>query len=234
MTEVKQAIILAGGKGERLRPLTQDRPKPMVAVNNKPIIQYQIERFQEYGITDLVISCGYLADVIRNYFRNGKDFNMNIRYAVEETPLGRGGGIKAAMQQLEPGYGQVFVMNGDILTNVDLSAMVKQHFENDSLVTMMVTPLISPYGIVEFDAQGRVEGFLEKPELPHWVNAGVYLFNEQMQQLLPDIGDHETETFPKLDKDKFRVYKSHDYWRGVDTVKDRNDAEKEIKEIFPS
>jgi len=233
MERIKQAIILAGGKGERLRPLTQDRPKPMVTVNDKPIIQYQVERFQQIGVTNLVISCGYKAEVIRNYFRNGADFEMSIKYAVEETPLGRGGGIKAAMKKLTPGYAQVFVMNGDILTNVDMDLMTKQHFDTGALVTMMVSPLKSPYGIVDFDAQGRVEGFREKPELPHWINGGVYIFSEAMQDLLPDIGDHETETFPKLAKDQFRVYQSHDYWRGVDTVKDRNDAEKEIKDIFP-
>jgi NDP-sugar pyrophosphorylase family protein len=146
--------------------------------------------------------------------------------------LGRGGGIKQAMEMVDPAAEHVVITNGDNLWKLDIGDLVKRHVTSRALATLVVVPLRSPYGIVEFDEAFQVLGFREKPILPHWVNAGIYVFSRKIHDMLPDIGDHETETFPKLSPKEFLVYKSEDYWRGVDTVKDLTEAEREVKEIF--
>ncbi len=229
---IKYAIILAGGKGERLRPLTNDRPKPMVEVNGKPILLYQIENLINIGVETIVLSCGYKAEVIQEYFGDGSKFGFKALYAVEETPLGRGGGIKKAMKQLPEDWQECYILNGDILTRINLKQLAIQHAKTGAEVTVSVVPLRSPYGIVDFNEQDQILGFKEKPELPYWLNAGMYVFSERVFDMLPDIGDHETETFPRLKKEEFYVYKSNAYWRGIDTVKDHTEAEKEVAQIF--
>lgn len=232
MSAITSAIILAGGKGERLRPYTNDRPKPMVEIAGRPILEYQILQLKGSGIKEVVFACSYQRDVLMNFVGDGSKYNLKVRYSIEEQPLGRGGGIKQAMKQLKEDWENVFVANGDNLWRINLDKLFKNHQEENAYATIVVVPLKSPYGIVEFDNEQHVLGFREKPILPHWVNAGVYVFSKEIMQLLPDVGDHETETFPKLSKSKFFVFQSKDYWRGVDTVKDLNEAEKEAKEIF--
>lgn len=232
MAIINQAIILAGGKGERLRPLTNDRPKPMVEINGKPIIVYQIERLQKVGVKEIVISCGYLWQVIRDFLGDGSSYDMKFDYCVEETPLGRGGGIKKAMSQLTPLWKDVFVFNGDILSNSNLLELSELHQSKNAIATLTIVPLKSPYGIVDFNLEGEIEGFREKPELPYWINAGMYVFSSEIKNLLPDLGDHETETFPILPKERFIVFQTRDYWRGVDTIKDRTEAEKEVVAVL--
>lgn len=229
---VSHAIILAGGKGERLRPHTNDKPKPMILVAGKPIIQYIIEQAIVAGIEEIVFACSYLREVIQDYIGDGSKFGINAKYSIESTPLGRGGGIKRAMKLLSDGWEDIFVANGDQIWQLDIEAMVKKHQDRKAIATDLVVPLKSPYGIVEFDESEQILGFKEKPVLPHWINAGVYVFNREIEPLLPEIGDHETETFPKLPKARFIVFKSTGFWKGIDTVKDLTEAEKEVKEIF--
>lgn len=229
---INTAVILAGGKGERLRPLTNDRPKPMVEIAGLPMLHYQIHQLRENGITSFVISCGYKHQVIQDYFGDGSKFDLTINYAIEETPLGRGGGIKAAMKMLPAGWQNTLVLNGDILAKVDFTKFIQTHLDSNALVTDLVIPLRSPYGIVDFNADNQVLQFREKPILPFWINGGIYCFNQAVQELLPDIGDHETTTFPQLPMDRFLVYKSEDYWRGVDTIKDKTEADKEVSQVF--
>ena len=219
--EELQAIILAGGKGERLRPYTDDRPKPMVLILERPILEYQVRWLASQGIRRIVISCGYLAEVIKDYFEDGTKFGVSIRYAYEEEPLGRGGGIKLAWNELDPSDAPIIATNGDIVTSFDLAAMVEYHRSQQAMVTDLVVPYISQYGIVDIDKDDRVIGFRSEPRLPYWVNAGVYVMEQSVRPLLPDKGDHEAHTFPKLAEDgKLLVYKSDKFWRAVDTVKD--------------
>lgn len=232
MRSIKQAIILAGGKGERLRPYTNDRPKPMVEVAGKPIIIYQLDRLKGIGVENVVISCGYLWEVIKDYIKDGSGWGLEVDYSVETTPLGRGGGLKKAMGMFGDSWENIMAFNGDILSNVNLTELIAKHLVNQAVATLAVVPLKSPYGIIDSNGQDQIIGFREKPVLPFWVNAGMYVFSKDLEPLLPDIGDHETETFPKLPKEKFIVYKSWSYWRGVDTVKDLAEAEKEVKQIF--
>ena len=229
---VNSAIILAGGKGERLRPYTNDRPKPMVTVNGKPILYYQLTQLKKAGVENVVFAVSYSREALQDHVGDGKEYGVSASFSIEESPLGRGGAIKQAMKNLPSGWKNVIITNGDNLWKLDLMGLMKKHEEVSALATVVVVPLRSPYGIVEFDGQNHILGFREKPILPHWVNAGVYIFSREIMDMLPDLGDHETETFPKLPKEKFLVFKSEDYWRGVDTVKDLTEAEKEAEEIF--
>lgn len=229
---IKSAIILAGGKGERLRPFTNDRPKPMVEISGKPILAYQLDQLKKAGIEEVVFACSYQREVLQKHLDSGSKYGIKALFSIEETPLGRGGGIKKAMQMLSSDWKDVVVINGDNLWKLDLEGLIKKHDEKNAIATIVVVPLRSPYGIVEFNEKDEILGFKEKPLLPHWVNAGIYIFSKDIEQLLPDEGDHEIETFPKLPIDRFLVFKSTDYWRGVDTVKDLTEAEKEVTEIF--
>jgi NDP-sugar pyrophosphorylase family protein len=216
-----QAIILAGGKGERLRPFTDDRPKPMVPILEKPILEYQVRWLASQGVRRIVISCGYRHEVIQAFFGHGERFGAEIRYAVEEEPLGRGGGIKLARNELGPSRAPVIATNGDIMTSFDLGQMLEEHRRAGAMVSMLVVPFVSPYGVVDLDDGGRVTGFRSEPVLPFWINGGVYVFEQAVRELLPDRGDHEEHTFPALaEQQKLVAFKSEAFWRAVDTVKD--------------
>ena len=229
---VNCAIILAGGKGERLRPYTNDRPKPMVEVNGKPILAYQLDQLKKAGIAEVVFACSYQREALQKHLDSGEKYGIKALFSIEETPLGRGGGIKKAMKMLPKGWENVLITNGDNLWKLDLDGLIKKHQDRKAIATVVVVPLKSPYGIVEFNDSDEILGFSEKPILPHWVNAGIYIFSKEIEPLLPDEGDHEIETFPKLPTERFLVFKSTDYWRGVDTVKDLTEAEKEVAEVF--
>ncbi len=229
---VNSAIILGGGKGERLRPYTNDRPKPMVEINGKPILAYQLKQMAKAGVTEVVFAVSYNREALQNHVGTGEKYRVKAAFSVEETPLGRGGGIKKAMQKLPEDWENVIITNGDNLWKLDLRGLIRKHEEKKAIATVVVVPLKSPYGIVEFNEQDEILGFKEKPILPHWVNAGIYIFSKEIEPLLPDEGDHEIETFPKLPSNRFQVFKSTDYWRGVDTVKDLTEAEKEVAEVF--
>ncbi|QQG43219.1 MAG: nucleotidyltransferase family protein [Candidatus Daviesbacteria bacterium] len=226
------AIILAGGEGKRLRPHTDRKPKPLVEVGGKPIMAYQLDQLKKARVKNLVIACSYKKEVLIEYLTgNGYGFD-HISFSVEETPLGRGGGIKQAMKFLPADWEQVIVANGDNLWKFNIEAMVKKHQERNAIATVLLVKLKSPYGIVEVNDQDEIETFQEKPILPHWLNAGVYIFSREIEPLLPNIGDHEDQTFPKLPKERFIAFKSEGYWKAVDTVKDLEEAEKEVREIF--
>lgn len=232
MAQIKSAIILAGGKGERLRPFTDDRPKPMVEIAGRPIISYILEQIKNAGVEEVVVACSYLHEVLEVYLGNGEKFGLKISYSIEELPLGRGGGIKQAMKHLTGEWENTMVINGDQLWQLDIPQLLERHLDNNAMATLVVVPLKSPYGIVEFNEENHVLGFREKPVLPHWINAGIYVFSREIESLLPEVGDHETETFPKLSKERFKVFQSNKYWRGVDTVKDLTEAGKEVSQIF--
>lgn len=229
---VNSAIILAGGKGERLRPYTNDRPKPMVEVGGKPILYYQLSQLKKAGIKEVVFACSYKREALQKHLDSGEKYGIKAQFSVEETPLGRGGGIKKAMKMLPEDWEDAVVLNGDNLWKLDLKGMMEKHKERKAIATIAVVPLRSPYGVVEFNDTDEVLGFKEKPLLPHWINPGIYIFSKEIEKLLPDEGDHEIETFPNLPQERFIVFKSTDYWRGVDTVKDLTEAEKEVAEVF--
>ena len=225
------AMILAGGKGERLRPLTDTLPKPMVPVCGKPILAHQVEWLAGAGVTDVVFLSGYLSQTIEGYFGDGSRFGMRAHYSVEDSPLGRGGAIRHGFRLVPEEEETLLVLNGDIITDQSLKSLMDRHREKKDidptyLATLMVVPMISPYGLVDLGAQDQVLGFREKVEMPHWINAGVYVFERRIAEELPELGDHETEIFPRLAEDgKISALRCSGFWRSVDSFKDLREAE---------
>ena len=228
------ALILAGGKGERLRPLTDTLPKPMVHVCGKPILEHQVEWLKRGSVTDVVFLAGYRWEAIKDHFGDGSAFGINAHYSVEDSPLGRGGAIKAGFPEVPTAEEMVAVLNGDVVTAETLDNLIAFHqtrkLANKShLASIMVVPMVSPYGLVEMDDSGTVTGFLEKVEMDHWINGGIYLFERSIAGELPDLGDHETETFPRLAAaGQLAAMKSRGFWRSVDSFKDLKEAEEHV------
>jgi len=226
------ALIVAGGEGQRLRPYTEDRPKGMVPVNGKPLLEYSLDWLRNNGVDHVVILCGYRADVLMDHFKDGSSRGQHIEYYVEQTPLGRGGAFKKGFSFVPPGEEVVIGMNGDNLNTQDLAPLLQQHRERGAAVTVILTQLRSPYGIADLGSDGRITGFHEKPLLPHWLNAGVYAISSGVFPMFPDLGDHEDSTFPTLaGAGRLFGFQSNAYWKAVDTVKDLIEAGKELKEL---
>ena len=225
-------VILAGGLGKRLRPLTSDRPKPMIQINNTPIIELQVKWLRKFGITDIIVLVGHLREKIKHHLADGKKFGVNISYIEENVPLGTGGALKNAKDHIiqngnsDSGF---FVINGDILTNLDPFTISEK-----GSMTLALVPLKSTFGIVETNGD-LVSKFVEKPYIEdRWVNAGVYYFSNDIFDYLPDNGNLETVTLPMLvEKQKLKAKKfSNNYWRSIDSHKDVDEASKEIEQVF--
>lgn len=224
-------MILSGGRGERLRPLTDTIPKPMVPVCGKPILWHQIQWLKSGGVTDVVFLAGYNWEAIREFFGDGSAYGFRAHYSVEDTPLGRGGAIRKGMDLVPHGEGCVVVTNGDVITSEDLGGIVDGYHRKRKAVpahqaTILVVPFLSPYGLVDLTSQDDVEGFREKVELPYWINGGVYAVSPEIKERLPELGDHETSTFPALAAEgKLAALRCRGFWRSVDSFKDLREAE---------
>ncbi|WP_078660908.1 nucleotidyltransferase family protein [Streptomyces sp. NRRL B-24484] len=229
---VTQAVILAGGQGSRLRPYTDDRPKPLVEIPGTgiPIVGHQLSWLASEGVTDVVISCGHLAEVLQEWL-DGTDLPVRVRTVVEHEPLGRGGGLKYASAALPRPDEPWFATNGDIWTRFSLREMAAFHHERAAVATLALARPRIPWGAVETDRFGNVLDFVEAPPSPFLINAGLYVFGPSFRALLPDVGDHERTTFPQLARAKqLAGYQLPQgcYWRAIDTVKDLTEAAKEL------
>jgi NDP-sugar pyrophosphorylase family protein len=228
------ALVLAGGKGERLRPLSEDRPKPMVLLAGKPILEYHLTWLRDQGVTNALLLCGYRADVIQSHFGDGRRLGLAIDYSLEDAPLGRGGAFKLAFSRVPPSEELLIGTNGDVLCNQPLTPILRAHRTSGAVATVMLTRFVSPYGIVRVARDGRIIRFEEKPRLPHWINAGLYVLSRPFFDLLPDLGDHEDTAFPLLaDRGQLRAYRARGYWRSIDTVKDLTEAVKDLPLFAP-
>jgi NDP-sugar pyrophosphorylase family protein len=222
------ALVIAGGEGQRLRPLTDDRPKGMVAVAGKPILQHQVEWLRENGVTHAVVACGYRHEAIQDYFGDGSRFGLSIDYSIEATPLGRGGALKLAYRQVPLDADPIIATNGDNVHTQRLAPMIRQHQQTGAVATLLLMQLRSPYGIARQRGK-HITGFREKPLLPHWLNAGVYVLSREFLEACPDVGDHEDRLFPELSAaGKLYAFRSKAYWKAIDTIKDLQEAEKEL------
>jgi len=227
-----KAVILAGGFGKRLKPLTNDRPKPMIEVLGVPILEWQIDWLHRHDINELVICVGYLREAVLKHVGSGKRFGVRVGYSVEEEPLGTGGALKNAASLLSGD--KFFAMNGDILTDLDPWKLVDD-VSDGCMGSIAAVPLNSPYGIIQIE-NGFARGFREKPVLrDYWINAGVYCLSSKILDLLPDNGNIEAKTMPELAKEgKLRVTKYDDVnWRSVDTYKDIEESEKQFERLVP-
>ena len=225
------ALILAGGKGERLRPLTDTLPKPMAPVGGKPILEHQVEWLKSGGVDNVVFLVGYRWEAIRAHFEDGSRQGVKASYSVESSPLGRGGAIKQGFPLVVGDDGPVVVTNGDIITEQPLKEIIDFHHEaparrNGPGVTLMAVPMVSPYGLVDMDEHGGVVGFREKVELPHWINGGVYVIDREVFSEFPDLGDHEVETFPGLAlTGRIAAFRTRSFWTSIDSFKDLREAD---------
>jgi NDP-sugar pyrophosphorylase family protein len=230
---MKQAIILAGGRGERMRPLTEDRPKCMINVLGSPVMGYQLRWLRVYGIERAVVACGYMHEMIQEYFGNGAKYGVKLEYVIEQKLLGRGGALKRAWLEAMEGEDTVLCINGDHVCNLSIKELFDFHTAQKPFASIVTVPLRSPYGIIDVGDDDTISGFTEKPELPYGVNAGIYMMDRRIVEKLPDIGDHETETFPQLAKQgQLKSFRSRCFWRTVDTVKDVNELNNELENLL--
>jgi NDP-sugar pyrophosphorylase family protein len=225
-----KAAILAGGQGKRLRPLTNDRPKSLIEVGGRPIIEWQIRWLSRYGVKEFIVCAGYLRERFLDTIGSGARLGVRVYYSIEDEPLGTGGALRNAegLLRYESGF---ICINGDILTDLDPTALVEMH-GGDAVGVIGLVPLKSPYGIVE-ESEGVVRGFMEKPQLDHWINAGVYYLTSRIFDYLPQRGDLEKDTFPNLaGRGLLRAAKFRDaFWRSIDTYKDIEEVEKELERV---
>ncbi len=217
-----QAVVLVGGEGTRLRPLTYAVPKPMAPLLGRPFIGWIIERLRAAGVDEVILSCCYLPEAIEAHFGDGRRFGVDLHYVFEEEPLGTAGAVKNAVHKVS---GTIYVCNGDILTGVDLVALRDTHKRHRAIATIHTRAVEDPsqFGVVETDARGRVQRFVEKPKPGETdardINAGTYVLEPEALDAIA-TGQKvsiERETFPKLIAETERVYalSTSDYWIDV-------------------
>ena len=199
-SEVRQAVIMVGGKGTRLLPLTLTRPKPAMPVLDKPFLKYLIESMADAGIEEIFLACGYKSDVLAHAIGDGSDMGVRIIYSDEDTPLGTGGAIKRLEDRLDPVF---LAANGDTLTSVDIAAQIREHFESGAAVTDSLSEVDDPSqaGVVRIDGDGRILEFQDKPKreeaCSNLVNSGVYVVDKKVLEYIPN------DTFYDFSKDLF-------------------------------
>ncbi len=225
------AAILAGGYGKRLRPLTIERPKPLLEVAGKPILLHLIEWLKYYGVSEIVLLVGYLKEKIIEAIGSGSKYGVTILYSVEDEPLGTGGALRNAAGILSKTE-RFILVNGDVLTNLDPRPLLDR-VGSDVYVAIATVPLRSPYGILDISDKGLVTNFREKPVLEdYWINAGVYAMSPRIIDYLPAKGDLEKSTLPTLAGESRVAAVKYDirkvYWRSIDSVKDLEEASAEI------
>ena len=220
-----KVIILAGGKGKRLRPITDYVPKPLIPIKNIPIIEWQIKYLKKFGISEIIVCSGYKTKMIENYLNN-KKLGIKITFSVEDKPLGTGGAIKKAGKKIKDK--SFLVINGDIITNIDLKKLIKK---NNAIASIQ---LKTKFGILQTDGN-KIIKFDEKKEIENlWMNAGIYHLNKETLKELPTVGDIEKTLFPdyakkeKLTTIKFRNSK----WYSIDSFKDMEECSLVIKKII--
>ena len=218
------AILLVGGFGTRLMPLTKNTPKPMLTVAGVPVTEHQLAMAKAAGITEIVLATSYLSNVFIPYFGDGSKWGMKIKYAVEKEPLGTGGAIRNAAKLLNTNE-SVVILNGDVLSSHNLSEQIRQHEAHDADITLHLTQVADAraFGCVPTDSDGRVTAFLEKMETPvtNQINAGCYVFNPRVISTIPldTVVSVERETFPELVAKGAKVfgYVESAYWLDIGT-----------------
>jgi len=230
-----KALFLAGGLGTRLKPITNDLPKPMVPIMGKPLLERNIENLKKHGVDEVVLSTCYKPHKIEKYFEDGKRLGVKISYISEDVPLGTAGAIKNAQRFFDDTF---LVFNADILSDIDISEMISFHKAKGALATIAVTQVDNPsaYGVIEHAQNGFITAFKEKPQ-PHescsnLINAGVYIFEPQLLNEIPcgRAVSIERETYPLLLQKGFKiaVYNRCSYWLDLGTPGKYLKAHKDI------
>ena len=217
-----EALILAGGKAERLGDAAAGRPKPLVLVAGVPLAAYQVAQLHRAGVDRVIVGCtqGYEEQFERELGGLGAE----IVAVGEPEPLGRGGGLRFAAQHRQES-GPVYALNGDELLGLDLTDLLERHRAQGCAATIVVSQVHSPFGVVDVADDDRVTGFREAPLLPEWVSSGVYVLDDEALARLPERGDHEDTTFPDLAHEgKLWAYRNTSFWLTVNTPKQLRQA----------
>ncbi|MBN1822809.1 MAG: NDP-sugar synthase [Endomicrobiales bacterium] len=220
-----KALILIGGFGTRLRPLTCSMPKPMLPIINRPFLEYQFRLLKKYGIRDVVLCVAYMPNDFRRHFGSGKKLGLNITYVHEKEPLGTGGAVKNAAKYIN---GPTFVLNGDILSDVNLKGMYDFHKSKKGLATIALARVKDPtmFGLVETDKKSKIERFIEKPSWDevtcNTINAGFYIIEPNVLSFMPSGINYSIERglFPTLLKEQLDIYGYvfRGYWLDIGTI----------------
>lgn len=221
-----KAVILAGGYGKRLMPLTSTLPKPLLKVGGKPIIDWQISWLSRSGIGSFVVTCGYLKNkIISHLDALGRERGIEVEYAIEKTPLGTGGALKNARKHVDDE--NFIAINGDVITDLNINRLKL----GNAVAALALTQLKSTFGIVK-TGKGLIRRFEEKPYIPgYWINAGVYLMRAGIFDYLPKKGDIERTAFTVLSERKLLKGVMYDgvYWHSVDSLKDVEETDKDLR-----
>ena len=218
-----KAIILAGGRGKRLRPITDKIPKPLIPINDKPLIERTIKYLKKYGITEIIISSGYKSKLIEKFLKNKKNFGCEIIFSNEKTPLGTGGAIKKALKHVDEE--SFLVLNGDIVTNIDLKKILRKPN------TIAANELKTKFGTMEIK-KNKILKFNEKKDVSNvWMNPGIYHLSKNIEKIIPKNGSLEGIVFPKMARKKTlkTVKFKNALWYSIDSHKDIEECSKEIK-----
>jgi len=218
-----KAIILAGGRGKRLRPITDKIPKPLIPINNKPLIERTIKYLKKHGITEIIISSGYKSNLIEKFLKKKKNFGCDIVLSIEKTPLGTGGAIKKALRFIDEE--SFVVLNGDIITNIDLKKILKKPN------TIAANELKTKFGTMGIK-NNKILKFNEKKDVTNiWMNPGIYHLSKNIEKLIPRKGSLEGIVFPKMARKKTleTVKFKNALWFSIDSHKDIEECSKEIK-----
>jgi NDP-sugar pyrophosphorylase family protein len=220
-----EAIILAGGKAERLGPAAAGRPKPLINLAGRPLAAHQVTALAQAGVDRVLVSCSVGQGGLFEAELAG--IGPEIVAVEEPEPLGRGGGLRLAAQRLEGN--EAFALNGDELVDLDFMDLLARQHEVQVAATIAVAPLQSPFGVVELGEGDLVASFEEAPRLPHWVSCGIYVLGREAIERLPERGDHERTTFPDLAAErKLAAFRHEGLWLTVNTPKDLRRAEEAV------
>ncbi len=231
-----KAVIMAGGKGTRLRPLTSNQPKPMIPIANKPCMEHIVNLLKRHGFEDILVTVGFMPEAIQDYFGDGSDWEVNIEYSVEDEPMGTAGSVKLAEDRLSERF---VVVSGDALTDADLAKAVAFHEDRGAEATLVLQEVDDPseFGIVIVDDEGRVERFLEKPDpeevFSYTANTGIYVLEPSVLEDIPagEEYDFSDDLFPKLldaDRPVYGYVTEKPYWEDIGNIGQYMDAQKAV------
>lgn len=220
-----KAVILAGGKGTRLYPYTVTLPKPLVPIGDKPILEIILGQLKRFGIDEVILAIGHMAEVIVAIFKNKSDFGVNMKFSVEDKPLGTAGPLKLLEDELKDTF---LVMNGDVLTDMNLKKLIDFHKKEKAIATIALArrKVKIDFGVVEIDLKGLIKKYLEKPEMKYLVSMGIYVFEPKVLEYIPDSKFDFPDLVMKLlnSGERVRGYIHDGYWLDIGRPEDYEKA----------
>jgi NDP-sugar pyrophosphorylase family protein len=230
---ISKAIVLAGGRGLRLSPFTDNLPKALIRIRSKPLLEWIVQWLARNDVRDLVLGVAYEKEKIMNHFGDGSSLGVRIRYSTHSVEGGTAEGFRRAIDRYVDDE-TFLAMNGDELTNLDVKELHELHARSGALATIAVTQLKSPFGVARLDSNDRVVSFEEKARIPGtYVSVGIYVFQRGILEFIPVSGDLERTTFPALVRmNKLQAYRHDGFWATVNNLKELQEAEENIERIF--